>query len=156
MTMGQGWSELPRREWGKYSARDTHFVRVDNWNFLRKLPQHSRGDNGGKYLRQDWTIQRRESAADAIMGNGMKIGLSSSQRSDTGVSTMENFLTSLKLFHEPPWLPINLVSAIEIFQAWQLLPALRIKFDLTIYRNSCKTPIRFLGRKSQWIRELFS
>ena len=77
------------------------------------------------------------------MGNGMKIGLSSSQKSDTGVSTMENFFTSLKLFHEPPRLPINLVSAIEIFQAWQLLPAPRIKFDLTIYWNSCKTPIRF-------------
>ena len=58
------------------------------------------------------------------MGNGMKIGLSSSGWSDTGVSTMANFFTSFRLFHEQPWLPINLVSAIEIFQAWQLLPAL--------------------------------
>ena len=60
----------------------------------------------------------------AIMGNGMKIGLSSSEQSDTGVSTMANFFTSFRLFHEQPLLPINLVSAIEIFQAWQLLPAL--------------------------------
>ena len=59
------------------------------------------------------------------MGNGMKIGLSSSQQSDTGVSTMANFFTSFKLFHEQEQHlpPINLVSAIEIFQASQLLPA---------------------------------
>ena len=57
------------------------------------------------------------------MGNGMKIGLSSSQQSDIGVSTMANFFTSFKLFHEQEQPPINLVAAIEIFQASQLLPA---------------------------------
>ena len=74
--------------------------------------------------RNYWALDSQAaSEGDAIMGNGMKIGLSSSQQSDIGVSTMANFFTSFKLFHEQEQPPINLVSAIEIFQASQLLPA---------------------------------